>query len=389
MKRIKLFFSVFVALFFICNEMYAQQMNEVTLVVSADGATKDEATKIALRSAIEQTYGAFVSSNTTILNDELVKDEIVTISNGNIKEYKELVSKQMPNGRLYVTLQATVSVAKLISYAKSKGAETEFAGATFGMNIKMKELNKQNEKKVLDNMLSQLHSLPNLFDYEMQLEEPKMNGDMCEVKGEIYIMYNGNTQLYNEIIFKTLSSLSLTKEEREDYKKMGIKYYPILLPYSYGGSNARRGVFAGRKNDYFYFALRNDFDKELINIRNYARNFDIADNITSPTKLKIINDYNLQDLKEDIDGNIFDISPYTYYAPKYVKVKKQKHFGNWVQPRSSSDVALSQICPEDRELGELAEHRKLGDKIWTLPIIIKIPANEIGKYSSFKVEPRK
>ncbi len=66
--------------------------DEITLTVSSDGPTKDDAVKNALRTAIEQSYGAFVSANTSILNDELVKDEIVTVSNGSIKDYKEISS---------------------------------------------------------------------------------------------------------------------------------------------------------------------------------------------------------------------------------------------------------------------------------------------------------
>ena len=64
----------------------AEVLQEITLTVSADGKTKEEATQNALRSAIEQAYGTFVSAKTTILNDELVKDEIVTVSNGSIKD---------------------------------------------------------------------------------------------------------------------------------------------------------------------------------------------------------------------------------------------------------------------------------------------------------------
>ena len=101
--------------------------DEVTLVVSADGTSKDEAVKLALRSAIEQTYGAFVSSNTVLLNDELVKDEIVTVSSGNVKEYKELTSNKLPNGRTYVTLQATVSISIALNQNIIQHAQT---GAT-------------------------------------------------------------------------------------------------------------------------------------------------------------------------------------------------------------------------------------------------------------------
>lgn len=58
------------------------------LVVTGDGNTKENAVQAALRSAIEQAFGTFVSSNTQILNDELVKDEIATVTTGNIKNTK-------------------------------------------------------------------------------------------------------------------------------------------------------------------------------------------------------------------------------------------------------------------------------------------------------------
>ena len=141
--------------------------DDVTLVVSGDGANKEEATKVALRSAIEQVYGTFVSANTSIVNDELTKDEIVTISSGNIKSYEEIESLSTDN-KTIVTLQATVSISKLVSYAKSKGASAEFAGSTFGMNMKMKELNRKNELAALDNLLVQVKAfLPSLFEREM------------------------------------------------------------------------------------------------------------------------------------------------------------------------------------------------------------------------------
>lgn len=125
---------------FLTIPMTAQTKDEVTLTVSSDGATKEDAVKNALRSAIEQAYGAFVSANTTILNDELVKDEIVTVSNGSIKEYKEIAAIQTDNGNYLVTLSATVSLPNLITYAKSHGSECEFAGNTFGMEMKLFEL---------------------------------------------------------------------------------------------------------------------------------------------------------------------------------------------------------------------------------------------------------
>ena len=100
----------------------------VTLVTSGTGSTKEEATKNALRSAIEQTFGTFVSANTAIVNEDLVKDEIVSISTGNIQSYQEVSCENMPNGEFDVTVKAVVSIGKLVSFAQNKGMTAELAG---------------------------------------------------------------------------------------------------------------------------------------------------------------------------------------------------------------------------------------------------------------------
>lgn len=374
------------------DETSQSSKDEVTLIVSADGATKDEATKVALRSAIEQAYGTFVSANTTILNDELVKDEIVTVSTGNIKDFKEISCEQMPSGKFFVTLQATVSVFQLISYAKSKGAETEFAGVTFAINLRMKELNKQNESKVLDNMFLQLNSLSNLFDFEMELGEPKfkrgrtVSADMevmddislseilggnneteesdCIVEGTIYLLYNANTQLYNDIIFNTLSSLSLSEDERKEYVELGIPYYSFFLPEPFG--NRRDESFV------FYLRTRLDENKFLTNESgridkdNYllrsAKNFVISDNISSPTKLKI----EFKGIQLYYDGSQ-RADPFTYY-------KGYKSLGRYLKSVTVTGKKDVKQC------------RKIGDRVGSCPITIYIPKGEVAKYSVFKIE---
>jgi len=174
MNRISLIIVALVCAL-ISSTSYAQALEEVTLTVSSDGPTKDEAVKNALRSAIEQAYGAFVSANTTILNDELVKDEIVTVSNGSIKEYKELACTPTQNEGQFVTLQATVSLPHLIQYSKSKGSECEFAGNAFGMQMKLFELQRKNELKALYNLTAQMEALlPTIMHHVIEVGEPKI-----------------------------------------------------------------------------------------------------------------------------------------------------------------------------------------------------------------------
>ena len=160
----------FLSIVAICATYMVTASEVVTLTVNGQGATKEIATSNALRSAIEQAFGVFVSANTQILNDSLVKDEIATVSSGNIQQYTEISCVNMPNGEVAVTLSATVAIGKLVAYAKSKGATAEFAGQAFAMNMKIKELNKQNEEKSLKHAQQQLRTLAeHMFDLRLRV----------------------------------------------------------------------------------------------------------------------------------------------------------------------------------------------------------------------------
>ena len=124
----------------------------ISLVVSGTGQTKEEATQNALRSAIEQAFGTFVSANTEVLNDELIKDEIITISSGNIQSYEELSYTKNESGLFEISVKAVVSINKLVEFAQSKGASTELAGSLFVNNIEIKEKNRENEDIALFNL---------------------------------------------------------------------------------------------------------------------------------------------------------------------------------------------------------------------------------------------
>ena len=76
-----------ISMFFILPLLAQTESKVAILTVSGSGKTQEEAKQNALRNAIEQAFGTFISSNTQILNDNLVKDEIVSVSNGNIQEY--------------------------------------------------------------------------------------------------------------------------------------------------------------------------------------------------------------------------------------------------------------------------------------------------------------
>lgn len=292
--------------------------DEVTLVVFGKAVDSEKATAVALRSAIEQAYGAFVSANTTILNDDLVKDEIVTISNGNIKSYNVLSEVKCEDGQVMVTVDATVCISRLISYTKSKGASTEFAGATFAQNMKMKELNKKNELQALQNMVAMAKELlPVAFDKKLSIADPaipkkdyRADPQYAEANPiyaepavgsnaiiESYRNYlnlldgyyqmelcvsiepNDNTNNILKNISNTLKAIALSEEEQTEYEKMNMKMSRLIIkwPDCYKSGEYRNELYLKFRNS------EEDINKLLSEFTNIFleefSNFKIVDNL--------------------------------------------------------------------------------------------------------------
>lgn len=355
--------------------------NEVTLVVSGDGETKDKAINIALRSAIEQAYGTFVSANTTIVNDELTRDEIVTISNGNIKGYKELSSMQV-GGKTAVTLEATVSISNLITYAQSKGASAEFAGATFARNVKMKELYKQNETKALDNLLTQVKNLlPTCYDLEISsIGEPKESVNFpnnYELEMVVSFIPNENAQTLSKTFLETLKGLSekLSKEEERrripalsllyaaDLNKETKKFISQNTAINCAGYDLAQKYLEGYNPYHFY--LRNpidDFGKQLKRITTEVEfGFVITDNLGG---------------KSYFTPNFKSI----YY--ELIENGLMKKGGDFYLSRMNWNAFVSSgSSPEEYYINF--------EKGFSIKVLLAIPQNDISKYSKFDVSLRK
>lgn len=225
----------------------------VTLTVSGTGKTFEEAKNNALRSAIEQAFGVFISTNTEILNDNLVKDEIVSISSGNVQKYNVVSQVELPNVGNAITLNATVSIDKLTSFAESKGVVVEFKGGLFAQNIKIQRLNEESELIAIINLCTtSLKILLNSFDYDLDTNEPTEIGDYIynyqtiynDKYGLYYRYYNKNDfkidfnitansnnylSIFHDNFEKTLIGLSMNVNEVLSYKKLNKKIVALTF----------------------------------------------------------------------------------------------------------------------------------------------------------------
>ena len=165
--------------------------DDVVLTVTGDGTTKEAATLSALRSALEQVYGTLVSGNTQILNDEIVKDEIVSVSSGFVKGYTYLSEERASNDKYYVVIKAVVTPKNLVSYVKQKvGGDIEIAGASFATNVRLEKLNAQNKFIVNENITKmQQEILPQCFDYVIRNVRGPSGGYNHQTRKEEYSIY--------------------------------------------------------------------------------------------------------------------------------------------------------------------------------------------------------
>ena len=232
MKTFLLFFCLALSL-----NVNAQDDKTVTLVVSGQGKTQDEAKQVALRSAIEQAFGTFISSKTEILNDNLVKDEIVSVANGNIQKFEIISEVHIPNGGYATSLKATVSVTKLTSFVESKGVVVEFKGNILAANIRQQMLNEQNEIKSIGNIVNTCKEILDLScDFVIVRGEPKQknnDNNNWAVPITINVNFNKNIEQFNQYLINSMKGLCMSPDEVLQYKQLEKQTYKIAL----GGSS--------------------------------------------------------------------------------------------------------------------------------------------------------
>jgi hypothetical protein len=283
MKKLLLF--IFLTITILVN---AQEDKTVILTVSGTGKTIEEAKTNALRSAIEQAFGAFISSKTEILNDNLVKDEIVSVTNGNIQKFAIISQVEIPNNGYAITLNATVSISKLTSFAQSKGVSVEVKGGLFAANIIQQELNEKAELISLQNILNTSNQLlKKSFDYSIDTNgNPKLSeNNNYNIPLKVKVFINNNYIEFEKYIIKSLSGLSMSNSDVINYKEINKGFFLVALRNFYDlKSNA----------NYSAIYLRNHESIELLNkflteFRIKIFEFEISCNINKISGADFIN----------------------------------------------------------------------------------------------------
>ena len=223
MKKILLLVALFMSL-----AINAQDSDKtVTLTVSGTGKTLEEAKTNALRSAIEQAFGTFISSKTEILNDNLIKDEIVSVANGNIQKFEVISEVKIPDGGYATSLKAIVSISKLISFVESKGGVLDLKGGEFSFNVKKEEFYANTEYEALRSFISSRLQGQIFYDYTLLSNSPIVDGESYSIELQLGIKANNNLYSFFSDFFNLLDNISLDNSTINFRKESNLQLYQV------------------------------------------------------------------------------------------------------------------------------------------------------------------
>jgi len=205
--------KILLILFILINILYAKD-----ITVTGYGTSKDEALRSAFQNAVEQEVGVLVDTKTVIRNNKLIKNDILTYSNGFIKDYKEISSSQQM-GFWEIKIKAKVEHQKLLLKLKK---------------INLKPTNIEDTDKLYAQIISQVKTK---FDAEDLFK--KIYEDYTFLPTSLYglkiVEFNVDTDLATRTSVPVSIKVQVIKKEPSAELKQKVKYlYDLISKLSIG-----------------------------------------------------------------------------------------------------------------------------------------------------------
>jgi len=196
---------------------FAATKDEKKVVAFGFGANPDQALQKALRNAVEEAVGSYISSNTLIENDDLIEDKILSLSRGFIKDFRTLSTEKI-DGETKVTVAAIVTGDQVIETLKSSGVEVEIKGNLLFSQFSDFQSQMDDEAKLVESLFSEVPA-NSPFDFIVSNDTPvQLEGQSgFKVQLSVKAVVNKNYTILMQNIKNILDAIAL------DYTDIKIK----------------------------------------------------------------------------------------------------------------------------------------------------------------------
>ena len=214
-----------------------------TLVVASGiGVDADKALQDALKNAVQQAVGAIVDAETLVKNEEIIRDQILTYSDGYVEHFDKIGESKRADGLFELRIKATIKRRQLIEKLQtSKVISTKVDGQSLFGELATQLDASKNAAKLLEKSLD---GLPlNLLVAKVAAQKPKIEALTdagVTATWTVLVSYD-----YNAYRTKVLPALHKTLVNIAKKKSTGALFlkYPQDMDHKYMVTSLSNAVF--------------------------------------------------------------------------------------------------------------------------------------------------
>ena len=150
------------------NGVWLSDVEEVQAV--GEGTTEDEALKQAIRNAVRQVVATFVTAEGVTKNDQVIKDEVLTVSRGFVEQVLSRRGAVLSNGSHQVEIRCIVRRGRVYdALRKSNVQPNDFDGASIHATTVSERVFQQDANQLFSMAVREfLKEYPHIYKYEYQ-----------------------------------------------------------------------------------------------------------------------------------------------------------------------------------------------------------------------------
>ena len=178
-----------------------------TVVALGEGSTAGAATQAALRAAVEQAVGVFVTSQMRIENDRLIRDRVLSTSTGFVRRY-EVVDSRRDSAGVTVRIAAVVALTPLREALAASGVRVPVSAQRFFRTMDEEDARRRREIEMLAALFWEDVDQPSPWDFKVAVGTPSRSGGDFDVPVTVEGRLNANYASLLRVMRSTLSAVA-------------------------------------------------------------------------------------------------------------------------------------------------------------------------------------